>query len=100
MNLIHDYMAPTPAGGRCRIRLYLPEEPDYSPVVICTELTDNPGMSVTNCAEVIAASVLEGNRLEGPLTWVEHYEDGARGYEEDPETFDLVIFTNYEPKRV
>lgn len=32
-----------PAQGRCRIRVYFPEDP----VVICTELRDNPGQSGT-----------------------------------------------------
>lgn len=98
MNLVHDYIAPTPAGGRCRIRLYIPEEPEDSPVVLCTEPAEGTGgMSITNSAEVIAAKVLEANRLDAPILWIEHYEDGARGTEEDPHTFDLVIFSNYVP---
>lgn len=98
MKLVHDYVAPTPAGGRCRIRLYLPEEPEDSAVVICTELAEgNGGMSITNCAEVLAAKVMEVNQLARNLVWLEHYENGARGTEEDPETFDLVTFASYEP---
>jgi hypothetical protein len=27
---------------------------------------------------------------------MEHYEDGARGTPEDPHSFDLVTFSNYE----
>ena len=97
MNLVHDYISPTPGGGKCRIRLYLPEEKDYAAVVICTEVHDNAGMSITNCAEVLAAQVMAANRLDEYMIWVEHYEDGARGTTEDPHTFDLVNFTNYEP---
>lgn len=97
MNLVHDYIAPTPAGGHCRIRLYLPEESKDSPIVICTEpAEDNPGMSITNCAEVVAARVIQANGIDVPI-WVEHYEDGARGTKEDPHTFDLVTFASYEP---
>ena len=96
MNLASDYIAPTPAGGRCRIRMYLPEEPEDSPVVICTELAEgNGGMSITNCAEVLAAKVMEANRLQLNPVWIEHYEDGARGTVEDPHTFDLVTFASY-----
>lgn len=67
-------------------------------MVICTEPAEGTGgMSITNSAEVIAARVLEANRLDPPILWIEHYEDGARGNEEDPETFDLVTFASYVP---
>lgn len=73
MNLASDYIAPTPAGGQCRIRLYMPDEPQDSPVVICTELAEgNGGMSITNCAEVLAAKVMEANCLEKSPIWLEH----------------------------
>ena len=98
MKLVHDYVAPTPAGGRCRIRVYLPDEPEDSPVVICTEPAEGTGgMSITNCAEVLAAKVLEANRLQRNPVWVEHYENGAHGTEKDPHTFDLVTFASYVP---
>lgn len=67
-------------------------------MVICTEPAEGTGgMSITNCAEVLAAKVIEANRLQTNLVWVEHYEDGARGTEEDPHSFDLVSFASYEP---
>jgi hypothetical protein len=95
MNLAVDYIHPTPHGGRCRVRIFLPEEERDSPVVICSELLNNPGQSVTNAAEQIAAEVISYYRLQTPLVWIEHYEDGARGTPEDPHTFDLVIFSGY-----
>lgn len=96
MNLVHDYIHPVPAGGRCRIRLYLPDEEADSPVVICTEPERGTGgMSITNCSEVLAAKVIKANRLETEPVWIEHYEDGARGSEEDPHTFDLVTFSSW-----
>lgn len=104
MNLVHDYVAPTPAGGQCRIRLYIPEESEDSAVVICTEPTEGTGgMSITNCAEVLAAKVMESNRLQRNPVWIEHYEDGARGgtpsrTKEGHETFDLVNFASYEAR--
>ena len=55
MHLASDYIHPTPRGGRCRIRIYLPEEEQDAPIVICSELPNNPGGSITNSAEVIAA---------------------------------------------
>jgi hypothetical protein len=60
-------------------------------------LPNNPGQSVTNAAEQIAAEVISSHRLPTPLVWIEHYEDGARGSPEDPHTFDLVLFSSYEP---
>ena len=48
MHLANDYIHPTPRGGRCRIRVYLPEEEHDASVVICSELpTSNEGSSVT-----------------------------------------------------
>jgi hypothetical protein len=104
MYLAADYIHPTPHKGCCRVRIYRPflSEEDSAArdeaVVICTELPNNPGMSVTNAAERIAGEVISFHRLPTPLVWVEHYEDGARGSEatEDPHTFDLVTFSSYE----
>lgn len=96
MHLAADYTHPKPHGGRCRVRIYHPDEERDAPVVICTEPRDNPGMSITNTAERIAADVIHGHRLPTPLVWIEHYEEGARGTPEDPHTFDLVLFSSYE----
>jgi hypothetical protein len=38
MHLTNDYIQPTPRGGRCRVRIYLPEEEHDAPVVICSQL--------------------------------------------------------------
>jgi hypothetical protein len=62
-----------------------------TPVVICSELPNNPGGSVTNSAKVIAAGVIRANELPNPLVWIKHWPkevmDGA-------ETFDLVDFSS------
>ncbi|HKH76475.1 MAG TPA: hypothetical protein VKA51_05910 [Rubrobacteraceae bacterium] len=101
MHLTADYVRPTPGRGRCRVRVFLPDELERdAPMVVCTELPDNPGQSVTNAAERIAAEVIANFRLPVPVIWIEHYEDGARGTEEDAHTFDLVIFSHYEPRKV
>ena len=107
--LVHDYIHPTPHGGRCRVRIY--DATTVVPVVVCTELTDNPGQSITNAAKQIAAEVLEnhphlfdpfalasiaGLSYDKPFLWVEHYEDGGRGTPSDAATFDLVEFSHYE----
>ena len=95
MHLAADYVHPTPRGGRCRIRIYLPAEPERdAPAVICTELPSNEGQSVTNAVEQRGAEVIRSHRLPTPLVWIEHYPPESTNQES--ETFDLVIFTSYE----
>ncbi len=55
MHLATDYIHPTPRGGRCRMRVYLPDEERDAPVVICSELPTNEGSSITYAAEQLAA---------------------------------------------
>lgn len=81
------------------MRVFLPDEPDRdAPVVVCTELVNNPGQSVTNAASRIAHEVIRNFRLPIPVVWIEHHEEGARGKPEDPATFDLVVFEDYRPR--
>ena len=98
MHLASDYIHPyKDAGGRpahCRVRIYLPDDMRDAPVVICSELPNNPGGSITNSAEVIAAGVIQTNELPTPLVWIEHWpEESTDGGEE---TFELVVFSSYE----
>ena len=94
MHLATDYIHPTPHGGRCRIRIYLPDEERDAVMVICTELPSNPGMSVTDAVRRVAAEVIEAHRLSTPLVWIEHHPpetiDGRT------ETFEIVLFDSYE----
>ena len=49
------------AGGsaaRCHVRIYLPDDVRDAPVMICSKVPNNPGGSVTNSVEVIAAGVI------------------------------------------
>ena len=98
MHLASDYIHPCKdAGGRparCRVRIYLPDDVHDAPVAICSELPNNPGGSITNSAEVIAAGVIRANELPTPLIWIEHRpEESTNG---GKETFDLVVFSSYE----
>ena len=97
MHLATDYVHPTPRGGRCRVRVYLPEDERDAPVVLCSELLNNPGLSVTKAAEVIAAEVISFHRLPVPV-WVEHYPPEAT--DGRSETFDLVLFSGHEVSEV
>jgi hypothetical protein len=93
MHLASDYIHPTPRAGRCRIRIYLPEEEQDAPVVICSELPNNGGTSVTYAAEQLAAEVIRSHRLPTPLIWIEHWPEEST---EGEETFELVVFYSYE----
>jgi hypothetical protein len=97
MHLASDYIhSYKDAGGRlahCRVRIYLPEVIHDVPVVICSELPNNPGGSITNSAEVVAAGVIRANELPTPLVWIEHWPEETS---EGQETFELVVFSSYE----
>src|SRR5829696_8388434 len=98
MHLASDYIHPYKDAGRrparCRVRIYLPDDMRDAPVVICSELSNNPGGSVTNSAEVIVAGVIHNNKLPTPLVWIEHRpEESTNG---GVETFELVVFSSYE----
>jgi hypothetical protein len=98
MHLASDYIHPyKDAGGRpshCRVRICLPDDVLNAPVVVCSELPNNPGGSITNSAEVIAAGVIQANELSTPLVWIEHWLKESSDAGE--ETFELVVFSSYE----
>jgi hypothetical protein len=91
---IHHYRGYWSNGGKCRIRIYREER--RAPVVICSQLPDNPNTSVTNMAEYLAAEVIEGHDLPTPLVWVEHYPE----HEEETGEYSLVKFSSWEPTEV
>ncbi len=62
--------------------------------MICSELPNNPGGSITNSAEVIAGGVIRDNELPTPLVWIEHWPKERTDNGE--ETFDLGDFSSYE----
>jgi hypothetical protein len=92
--LATDYIHPTPRGGRCRVRVWLPEDERDAPVVICSELPTNEGASTTYAAEQLAAEVDRYHRLPTPIVWIEHHPPIAT--DGDTEIFDLVAFSSYE----
>jgi hypothetical protein len=87
---VHPYEPDAGVRSRCRIRLYLPSEDKDAAVVICSELSNNPGTSVTKAAQVIAAEIIEHFKLPEPPVWIEHYPKEATDGE--AKTFDLVVF--------
>jgi hypothetical protein len=91
---VHPYEADASLRSRCRVRLYLPSEDKDAAVVICSELSNNPGTSVTKAAQLIAAEIIEHFKLPEPPVWIEHYPKEATDGE--AEQFDLVVFAHYE----
>jgi len=89
---IHHYRGYWSDGGRCRIRIY--QEDDHYPVVICSQLPDNPNTSVTNMAEDLAAEVIDEHDLHTPLVWIEHYAE----HEGEIGEYSLVKFTSWKPR--
>jgi hypothetical protein len=94
MHLASDYIHPTPRGGQCRVRIYLSEDEQDAPVVICSELPNNGGTSITYAAEHLAAEVIRSHRLPTTLVWIEHWpKESTDGGEE---TFELVVVPSYK----
>ena len=100
MRLAADYLHPFESvsgiRSRCRIRVYLPEqehEEHDAPVVVCSELPENPGIPVTGAAEHIAAEVIMTHWLVD-LVWIEYHpeETTAAGVE----SFELVVFSDHK----
>jgi hypothetical protein len=91
---VHRYRGYWLEGGRCRIRIY--REDGRAPVVICSQLPDNPNTSVTNMAEYLAVEVIEEHQLSTPLVWIEHYPE----HEGEIGEYSLVRFSSWELKEV
>ena len=99
---VHAFRGPSGVRSACRVRLYLPDQEGEAlgdaPVVIVSELPDNPGTSVTNAIEQLAAEVMDAHDLESVPVFVEHYPPAATGGRE--ETFDLVAEDHHEVREV
>jgi hypothetical protein len=91
VHLATDYIHPTPRGGRCHVRVYLPEDERDSPVVVYSELPTNEGSSITYAAEQLAAEVIRYHQLPTPIVWIEHHPPIST--DGDTETFDLLTFS-------
>lgn len=72
--LLLPYQGLNDFDGLCHIRVY--EQPGQLPVVIAGELDDNPGTSITNAIEMVAAAVQRSEFSNGrEFQLVEHYPD-------------------------
>ena len=100
MRLAADYLHPFESvsgiRSRCRIRVYLPEqehEEHDAPVVVCSELPENPGIPVTGAAEHIAAEVIMTHWLVDPV-WIEYHPEDTTAAR--VESFELVVFSDHK----
>jgi len=75
------------------VRTYLPKEEQDTTVVICSELPNNEGSSITYSAYQIGAEVISYHKLSLPV-WIEHYPQGRT--DGTSETFELIVFSSYE----
>jgi hypothetical protein len=91
---IHHYRGYWSDGGRCRIRIY--QEQGQNVVVICSQLPENKGTSVTNMAEYLTVEVIEEHGLTTPLTWIEHHPEHRGRLGE----YSLVRFSSWERREV
>jgi hypothetical protein len=94
---IHPYQSEVGMPSQCRLRIYSPNDQEDMPVVICSEIHNNPGVPVTDAAKRIAAEVMRYHKLDRPI-WIEHYPPEATNGIED--TFELVVFDSYEVRKV
>ena len=104
MHLVSDYIhSYKDAGERpahCRVRIYFPDDTWRRPSGDLLGTPNNPGDSITNSAEVIAAGVIGANELPTPLVWIEHWpEEATDGGEETFESGRLLQLRGYVRER-
>lgn len=101
IDYVHPFRGPAGARSQCRVRIYVPDEEGEAlgdaPVVVCSELANNPGTSITNAAEQLAAEVIKHHKLLVPI-WIEHYPPEST--DGRAETFDLVVFGHHEAREI
>lgn len=76
--------------SRCRIRIFRPHPEQI--IVIASDLGEDSGTSITNCAEGLATLVVRDFSLDPTLLlWIEHYPCNRQ---EDPQVeFSRVLFS-------
>lgn len=91
----YQYQGINGCASKCGLEIH--RHPDFT-LVICTELQDNPGTSVTNWAEKLAYEVCQENQIDpGKLVWVEHYPPSK--WTKSADTYDVVDFWAADQKQ-
>jgi hypothetical protein len=87
--LLLSYQGLNDFDGLCHIRVY--EQPGQQPIVIAGALDDNPGTSITNAIEMVAASVQRSQFSDGhEFQLIEHYPDTI--HRQGTPTYALIHF--------
>lgn len=101
MHLASSFIHPIRDEGRgkCLIRVFVPEkrgEGHDRPVVLCTELEDNPGLSILHHASRIAGEFLRSHwrAVRDTPVWIEQLPATEREGEE----FYLTTFDSHEAR--
>ena len=97
----HTYVGYWSRDGICRIRIFA--APDAVPVVVATEVAENPGTSITNMAEELAAEVIarhfpERFEEETPVIWLEHYPRTPEQRRRGLPAFSQAEFSSFTPR--
>jgi len=97
----HRYTGYWSRDGICRIRIFA--APDHVPVVVATELAENPGTSITNMAEELAAEVIarhfpERFEAEVPVLWIEEYPQTPEQRRWGMPVFSQAEFSSFTPR--
>jgi len=88
---LEAFQGPETFDGLCHLRVY--EQPGHLPFVIAGGLDDNPGTSITNAIEMVAAAVQRTQFADGrEFGLIEHYRDGID--ERPTPTYSLVHFSH------
>ena len=96
---VSDFRLPNRPHLLCHVRIF--DRKPESPVVVLTEIADNPGASVTNASEYIATELRQRHSLlrsTDPI-WIEHYN--GESYTPGlfaPDRFGIITF-NYSPDK-
>ncbi len=95
VKLTHELLLPYQGlngfDGLCHVRVY--QHPGQLPVVIAGGLTDNPGTSITNAIEMVAAAIQRTVFTDGrEFRLVEHYPSSLAV--RDQPTFALIHFSH------
>jgi hypothetical protein len=79
----YDYVGNWGFASYCWLRAYVPERPSDLPVVVMSQMPDNPGTSITNRAEQLTYKIQHDaavwakapNAAREGCFWVQHYPE-------------------------
>src|SRR5690349_3816844 len=82
----------TPSLCQVQIYSYPYGPPEATQLVIIHEIPNNPGTSVTNASEYIAAELVKTQLVRPHDLFVEHYPPGKSDFEHE-DTYDVITYS-------